>query len=54
MIGGETTGTDGGRRVLRGFAVEDAAARAIAAQAASYEPAERYVLFELKLSEGAP
>lgn len=34
-----------------GFAVEDAAARAIAAQAASYEPAHQYVLFELKLSE---
>jgi hypothetical protein len=31
--------------------VEDAAARAIVSQAASYEPAEQYVLFELKLSE---
>ena len=35
----------------KGFAVEEAAARAVAAQAASYEPAEQYVLFELKLSE---
>ncbi len=35
----------------KGFAVEDAAVRAIVAQAASYEPDERYVLFELKLSE---
>src|SRR6266540_1938708 len=34
-----------------GFAVEDPAVRAVAAQAASYEPAEDYVLFELKLSE---
>jgi hypothetical protein len=35
----------------RGFAVEDAAARAVAARAASYEPAEQYILFELKLTE---
>lgn len=35
----------------RGFAVEDPATRAIAAQAAIYEPAEQYVLFELMLSE---
>jgi hypothetical protein len=35
----------------RGFTIEDEVARATAAQAASYEPAERYVLFELKLSE---
>ena len=35
----------------KGFAVEDAEVRAVAAQAAAYEPAERYVLFELKLSE---
>jgi hypothetical protein len=35
----------------RGFAIEDAVTRATAAQAASYDPAERYVLFELKLSE---
>jgi hypothetical protein len=34
-----------------GFAVEDPVARAIAALAASYEPAEQYVLFELKLTE---
>ena len=35
----------------KALAVEDAAARAIAAQASSYEPAERYILFELKVSE---
>jgi hypothetical protein len=35
----------------RGFAVDDAAVRAMAALAASYEPAEQYVLFELKLGE---
>ncbi|MGH2774103.1 MAG: pyridoxamine 5'-phosphate oxidase [Actinomycetota bacterium] len=35
----------------RGFAVEDPAVRAIAADAASYEPAEKYALFELELSE---
>jgi len=35
----------------RGSAVEDAEARAAATQAASYEAAERYVLFELRLSE---
>jgi hypothetical protein len=35
----------------KGFPVEDAATRGIAAEAASYEPAEEYVLFELKLSE---
>jgi len=35
----------------RGFAVEDAASWAMAAEAASYEPAESYVLFELKLGE---
>lgn len=35
----------------KGFAVEDAAAWAIAAQAASYDPVEQYVLFELRLSE---
>jgi hypothetical protein len=34
-----------------GFVVEDAALRAIVVNAAAYEPAERYVLFELKLSE---
>jgi hypothetical protein len=34
-----------------GFVVEDVATRAVAAQAASYDPAEQYVLFELKLSE---
>jgi len=35
----------------RGFSVEDAGVRAIAARAAGYEPAGDYVLFELKLSE---
>lgn len=35
----------------KGVAVEDAEARVIVAQAASYEPAKRYVLFELKLRE---
>jgi hypothetical protein len=35
----------------RGVDVDDAATWAAAAQAASYEPAEQYVLFELKLSE---
>jgi hypothetical protein len=34
-----------------GFAVEDAAIRALAADAAVYDPAERYVLFELRLTE---
>lgn len=34
-----------------GVAVEDAALRAIVAEAASYQPAEHYVLFELRLSE---
>jgi len=35
----------------RGVAVEDAAVRLTAVQAAGYEPAESYVLFELKVSE---
>jgi hypothetical protein len=35
----------------RGFPVADAGTRAVAAQAASYEPAERYELFELLLGE---
>jgi hypothetical protein len=35
----------------RGFPVDDPAVRAIAVQAASYDPAERYVLFELRLTE---
>jgi hypothetical protein len=35
----------------RGFAVEDGATRTLAAQAASYDPAQQYVLFELKLGE---
>lgn len=34
-----------------GFIEEDAGVRAKVAQAASYEPAERYILFELKLTE---
>ena len=33
------------------FPVEDPAMRAIAAEAAAYDPAERYILFELKLTE---
>jgi hypothetical protein len=33
--------------------VDDAAARVVAADAASYEPAERYVLFELGVEEAA-
>ena len=35
----------------RGVAVDDPARRATAAEAASYSPADRYVLFELTLSE---
>jgi hypothetical protein len=35
----------------KGFAVDDPVVCAAAAQAANYEPAERYVLFELKISE---
>jgi hypothetical protein len=35
----------------RGFAVDDPAVRLSAGRAADYEPAERYVLFELKLGE---
>jgi hypothetical protein len=35
----------------KGFAVEDAAVRIAAIQAACYEPADDYVLFELKLGE---
>ena len=35
----------------RGFLEKDAGVRAKVSQAASYEPAERYILFELKLTE---
>ncbi len=44
----------GGEFVVRGRAtlVEDAAIRTVAAQAASYSPADRYILFELDI-EGA-
>ena len=35
----------------RGAPVDDPSARARAVQAASYQPADRYLLFELKLSE---
>jgi hypothetical protein len=35
----------------KGLAVEDPAVRAIVARAASYDPADRYVLFELRISE---
>ncbi len=34
-----------------GVAIDDAGIRALVAQAAVYDPADRYVLFELKLSE---
>lgn len=34
-----------------GRAVDDQAVRAIAVEAATYEPADRYVLFELRVSE---
>jgi hypothetical protein len=34
-----------------GIVVEDEGTRAVVAEAASYDPAERYVLFELKLGE---
>jgi hypothetical protein len=37
----------------RGVAIDDPAVRAIAATASSYEPAERYVLFELLIGEAA-
>ena len=35
----------------KGFAVEDAGTRATVSDAARYKPADRYVLFELKLAE---
>jgi hypothetical protein len=43
----------GGEFFIRGLAepVDDAALRSVAASAASYQPAERYVLFELTVSE---
>ena len=43
----------GGEFFIRGMAepVEDPALRSVAAAAASYEPADRYVLFELTVSE---
>lgn len=43
----------GGEFLVRGvgLSVEDPAVRAIAVEAASYEPADRYVLFELRLLE---
>ncbi|HYV02641.1 MAG TPA: pyridoxamine 5'-phosphate oxidase [Actinomycetota bacterium] len=48
----DTEGTGGEFFVSgQGFAVEDPAVRAVAAQAASYEPTDGYVLFELKLDE---
>src|SRR6266545_3700924 len=48
----DTNGTGGEFFVSgRGFLVEDPAARAIAEHAASYEPTNRYVLFELMLGE---
>jgi hypothetical protein len=48
----DTHGTGGEFFITgRGVAVEDPAIRAQAVEAASYSPAERYVLFELSLSE---
>jgi hypothetical protein len=48
----DTEGTGGEFSIAgRGFAVDDPAVRAIAAQAASYSPSDRYVLFELRLTE---
>ncbi len=48
----DTNGTGGEFWISgRGFAVGDEGSRTSAAAAASYEPAEHYVLFELKLSE---
>lgn len=46
-------GGTGGEFFVRGVAepVEDLALRSVAAAAASYEPADRYVLFELSVSE---
>jgi hypothetical protein len=43
----------GGEFFIRGLAepVDDPALRSVAAAAASYQPAERYVLFELSVSE---
>ncbi len=43
-----------GEFIVRGQArlVEDAAMRAIAAEAARYTPADRYILFELSVEEG--
>jgi hypothetical protein len=35
----------------RGVAIDDPAVRALAVAASSYQPAERYVLFELHLGE---
>ena len=47
------TDGSGGEFIVSGLgsAMEDPATRAIAAEAASYDPAERYVLFELRLRE---
>lgn len=48
----DTNGSGGEFSVSgEGFPVEDAAARAAAVQAASYDPAERYILFELRIGE---
>lgn len=48
----DTNGT-GGEFYLSGraFAVDDPAVRAVAVASASYEPADRYVLFELQVGE---
>lgn len=48
----DNAGTGGEFHLLgRGFVVEDPAVRSSAAASASYEPAERYVLFELHVTE---
>jgi hypothetical protein len=48
----DTHGTGGEFFVSgKGFWVEDAAVRAVVAEAASYDPSDEYVLFELMLSE---
>ena len=48
----DNAGTGGEFHVIgRGFVVEDPEVRSSVADAASYEPAERYVLFELHVAE---
>jgi hypothetical protein len=48
----DTHGTGGEFFVSgKGFPLEDAAIRAVVAEAASYDPSDDYILFELKVSE---